>query len=155
LPSTENRFFILPTRHSIGGRLCQTCGTCEIGSWIGSAGPEQTLEENWISPRGGSIAALVRITTSDATPMVELIVIEEQLGTLVLHVQQWDPGYTPRPAGAQSMTLAALGERHVRFEGSGDGGMAALSYSSPDPTSFILEVETAHGQTITLPLTAR
>jgi len=125
------------------------------GSWAGPAGPDRTLEENWIKPGGGSIAALARITTSDATPMVELIVIEEQLGTLVLHVQQWGPGYTPLPAGPQAMTLATLGERHVRFEGSGEGGMAALSYSSPDPTSFVIEVETADGRTITLPLKAR
>jgi len=125
------------------------------GSWAGPAGPDRTLEENWITPSGGSIGALVRITTADATPMVELIVIEELLGTLVLHIQQWDPRFTPRPAGAQSLTLAELGERRVRFQGEGDGNIRSLAYSSSDPSSFTIELEMADGQTVTLPLKAR
>lgn len=125
------------------------------GSWAGPAGPDRTLEENWITPNGGSIASLVRITTPDTTPLVELVVIEELLGTLVLHVQQWDPEFKPRPAGAQTLTLAELGERRVRFQGEGDGTMRSLTYSSPDPQSFTLEIEMSDGQKITLPLKAR
>jgi hypothetical protein len=125
------------------------------GSWAGPAGPDRTLEENWITPSGGSIASLVRITTADATPLVELVVIEELLGTLVLHVQQWDPEFKPRPAGPQTLTLAELGERRVRFQGEGDGNMRSLTYSSPDPQSLVLEIEMSDGQKTTLPLEAR
>ena len=32
------------------------------GGWSGPVGPDTVLEENWLEPMGGTIAALVRIT---------------------------------------------------------------------------------------------
>jgi hypothetical protein len=125
------------------------------GSWAGPAGPDRTLEENWIEPTGGSIASLVRITTADATPMVELIVIEEEADTLMLRIQQWDPGFAPRTAGPQVMKLAELGERRVRFEATAEDGLRALTYSSPTPDSFNIDVETPTGDVMQLKLKAR
>ena len=124
------------------------------GSWAGPAGPGVTLEENWAEPIGGSIASLVRMTTADATPMVELIVIEESEGSLVMHLQQWDPGFTPRSDGAQKFQLTKLGERSVSFTGIGEGSLKALTYSSPDPQSFNIDVVTADGTAMTLQLKA-
>jgi hypothetical protein len=120
------------------------------GTWVGPMGPDQELEENWTAPRAGSIASLVRARNEDGTSMIELIVVEEQADTLVLHLQQWDPGYSPRPGGPQKFTLASLDERRVRFEASGDGGLRSLTYSRPADDTFTVTVETAEGQTFDL-----
>lgn len=122
------------------------------GSWAGPAGPGRTLEENWIIPTGGSLASLVRITTEEATPMVELIVIEEEDDTLVLRIQQWDPGFSPRTPGPQVMTLSNLGERSVKFVATGETGMKSLAYSSPDPDSFNIDIVGADGNAFQLQL---
>src|SRR6187551_2699675 len=65
------------------------------GHW---SGPMQggTLEENWLEPTGASIASLVRASNATSTSMIELIVIEEESGSLTLRVQQWNPGFAPR-----------------------------------------------------------
>jgi hypothetical protein len=125
------------------------------GAWAGPAGPGVTLEENWIQPTGGSLASLVRMTTADATPMVELIVIEEESDTLVLRIQQWDPGFSPRTAEPQTMTLTELGERSVKFTAASAGGLKTLAYSSPAPDAFHIDIETADGTPIALKLNAR
>ena len=70
------------------------------GSWAGDIGGP-TLEENWTQAKAGSIASLVRITSPEGTAMVEIVNIQEMEGTLVLHIQQWDPGFVPR-ADAQN-----------------------------------------------------
>jgi len=125
------------------------------GAWAGPAGPGVTLEENWIAPTGGSLASLVRMTTADATPMVELIVIEEENDTLVLRIQQWDPGFSPRTAEPQTMTLTELGERAVKFTATSAGGLKTLAYSSPTADTFNIDIETADGTPIQLQLNAR
>ena len=125
------------------------------GSWAGPVGPGQTLEEHWIEPTGGSIAALVRSTRNGATGMVELIVVEEEDDTLVLRVQQWDPGFRPRTPAAQTMVLAELGDRSVRFQGTDDAPIRSLAYSRPTPEAFHIDIETATGQTFQIKLTAR
>lgn len=122
------------------------------GSWAGPAGEGVTLEENWATPTGGTIASLVRMTTKDSTPMVELIVIEESEGTLVLNLQQWDPGFSPRTPGPQTMVMSAQSERSVTFTTAGEGGLQTLSYSSPDPESFNIDIITSAGDPIALKL---
>lgn len=109
------------------------------GNWAGALGPNQ-LEENWIGGEGGSIAAMVRMTGNDATSMFEVITIEEKEGSLVLHIQQWDPGFVPRTETAQQMELSEIGENTVKFVATSEGGMASLAYSSPDADTFIIHV---------------
>ena len=58
------------------------------GAWAGPAGQGE-LEEHWTAPKAGAMQAVVRMTSGDATSMVELIVIEEAVDTLRLHLQQW------------------------------------------------------------------
>src|SRR5690606_8337217 len=65
------------------------------GNYAGAVGPN-TLEENWIGAEAGSIAAMVRMTGPNGTSMFEMITIEEVDGSLVLHIQQFDPGFKPR-----------------------------------------------------------
>lgn len=124
------------------------------GSWAGPAGPENTLEENWTAPADGSIGALVRMRGAGATSMIELIVIEESDDTLVLYIQQWDPGFTPRPAGPQQMKLVSMDDRTVTFKSVTEGGLNGLTYSRPADDTFTIDVETADGTKIPLVLKA-
>lgn len=121
------------------------------GSWSGSFG-EQTLEENWIHPVGGSIACLVRFTGEGGTGMIELIIIEETDDTLVLRVRQWFPGFVPRAAEPQIMALAEIGERRVGFVTAGAGDFQTLAYSRPTPGAFNIDVETKEGEKFQLNL---
>ncbi len=110
------------------------------GNWAGNLGPNQ-LEENWIMGEAGSIAAMVRMTGNDATSMFEMITIEEVEGSLVLHIQQWDPGMVARTDGPQEMELVEISENSVKFKATSEGGMASLGYSHPDADTFIIHVE--------------
>lgn len=123
------------------------------GTWAGPVG-DGVLEENWIVARDGSIGAFVRITGAGTTGMFEFIAIEQTGDTLVLHLQQWNPGMTPRTPAMQAMRLAALGDRQVRFVATAPGGLRALGYSRPTDTTFVVEVLTPDEQTIQIPLSA-
>lgn len=124
------------------------------GNWAGAIGPNQ-LEENWIATEGGSIAALVRVTGEGATSMFEMITIEESDGTLVLHLQQFDPGFQPRTITAQEMVLEAISTDSVRFRAVAEGGMPSLGYSRPDADTFVVHVGRPDGSTLDIPLAAR
>ncbi len=124
------------------------------GNWAGQLGPNQ-LEENWIATEGGSIAAMVRMTGGGSTSMFEMITIEESNGTLVLHIQQWDPGFEPRTDAAQEMILEEITANSVKFRAVSEGGMATLGYSHPDAESFIIHVGRPDGSTLDIPLAKR
>jgi len=124
------------------------------GNWAGALGLNQ-LEENWISTEGSSLAAIVRMTGSDATSMFEVITIEEVEGSLVLHIQQWDAGFLARTEAAQKMELTEITENSVHFKAVSEGGMASLGYSNPTPESFVIHVEQAGGAKFDLNLMAR
>lgn len=122
------------------------------GSWSGALGPN-TLEEHWTEPKGGTISALVRMTTADATPTMELIVIEQAGDTLVLRLQQWNPGWQPRTDGPTVFRLVSVGERTVSWEAEGDAPISSLTYSRPADDQFVIAVGTPGGQ-LEIPLTA-
>ncbi|MES3008729.1 MAG: DUF6265 family protein [Pseudomonadota bacterium] len=124
------------------------------GNWAGALGQNQ-LEENWIAVEGSSIAAMVRMTGSDATSMFEMITIEEEAGSLVLHIQQFNPGFVPRTPAAQKMELSEIGENSVNFVAVGEGGMKSLGYSNPSPETFIIHVVNAAGNKTDINLSAR
>lgn len=114
------------------------------GSWIGPFG-EQMLEENWNQPSAGTIACLVRITGDDQMRMLELILIEEVDNSLLFRVRQWLPGYVPRRAEVQLMTLAEISDRRVSFDGVGDSDFKRLTYSRPTEETFQIDVEPRQG----------
>lgn len=124
------------------------------GSWKGSMGPG-TLEESWSRPDAGSIASLVRGTANGQTNMIELIVIEESEGSLVLRLQQWNPGFAPRSPGPQEMRLVEIAERRVSFEAVSAGSLKRLTYSRPDDDRFVVGVVTAGGAEIEFDLAAQ
>jgi hypothetical protein len=156
-----------PNKTTIAGLLLAGCltsfpadaGVADLswmtGSWAGPMGPDATLEENWMRPVDGTIGAFVRARGAGATSMIELIVVEEVGDTLVLHIQQWDPGFKPRPGGPQRMELAAMGENTVTFEATSEGGLASLTYSRPDDDTFTVNVELADGRKIPMVLHAQ
>ena len=110
------------------------------GSWAGPVGGGLTLEENWILAVDGSIASLVRLTGNGATSMVEMIVIEEENDSLVLRIQQWDPGFVPRTPGPHTLTLREVRDNRVSFEAGDDAAFRNLTYSRPEPDTFVIEV---------------
>ena len=122
------------------------------GSWAGNIGGP-VLEENWTEAKAGSIAALVRITSAEGTSMVEIVNIQEMEGTLILHIQQWDPGFVPR-AAAQKMVLDSIGEQSVNFAAVSPGGLKTLGYSLTEEHQFSIPITTADDQAMTLPLAA-
>lgn len=122
------------------------------GTWSGAVGPG-VLEENWTVPRDGSIQSVVRMTGGGQTSMVELIVIEEKDDTLVLHLQQWDPGMKPRTEGPTVMKLAEMGDSTVAFEVVGEGMFSTLRYTR-DGDTFTISITNPDGSSFDLPLTA-
>ena len=121
------------------------------GSWSGAMGLA-TLEENWTQAKSGTIASLVRLTTPEGTGMVEIVNIQEMDGTLVLHLQQWGPGFTAL-APAQKMLLDRSGEHTVTFKAASPGGLKQLTYSRPADNEFEVAVITADDQNVTIKMT--
>ncbi|MEE3172216.1 MAG: DUF6265 family protein [Pseudomonadota bacterium] len=124
------------------------------GNWAGNLGPNQ-LEENWISSEGNSLMAAVRMTGNDATSMFEMITIEEAEGSLVLHIQQWDPGFVPRTESAMKMELTEITGNSVSFVNVSGFGMPTLGYSHPDSETFIIHVGQDGGGSFDIELKAR
>ncbi|MDB3992734.1 DUF6265 family protein [Gammaproteobacteria bacterium] len=124
------------------------------GNWAGNLGPNQ-LEENWIASEGSTLMAAVRMTGADATSMFEMITIEEVDGSLVLHIQQWDPGFVSRTETAQKLELMEITENSVKFEDVSGFGMPTLGYSHPDSETFIIHVGQDGGGTFDIELKAR
>ena len=121
------------------------------GTWSGPVGGGNVLEENWTTPRSGSIQSLVRMTGPRGTSMVELIVIEEEEGTLRLRLQQWDPGLKPRTPEPNVMKLVDMGENTVAFESENEGGIAKLRYTR-DGDNFTIGITNPTGASFDLPL---
>ena len=124
------------------------------GNWAGNLGPNQ-LEENWISSEGNSLMAAVRMTGNDATSMFEMITIEEAEGSLVLHIQQWDPGFVPRTESAMEMELTEITGNSVSFVNVSGFGMPTLGYSHPDSETYIIHVGQDGGGSFDIELKAR
>jgi hypothetical protein len=112
------------------------------GTWQVALGPN-TLEETWVTPSGGSIAAMVRMY-GESTSMFEVITIEEKNGTLAMTVQQWDSGFKPRTPEAQQLILSEISAQRVMFEAVTDGPMNKLGYSRSGDT-FTIELGTPSG----------
>ncbi|MDH3644497.1 MAG: DUF6265 family protein [Gammaproteobacteria bacterium] len=107
------------------------------GTWQVAVGPN-ILEEHWVTPTGGSIAAMVRMY-GETTSMFEVITIEEKDGTLAMSVQQWDSGFEPRQPEAQQLILSEISDQRVMFEAVTDGPMNKLGYSRLGDT-FTIEL---------------
>ncbi|MBT4162407.1 MAG: hypothetical protein HOC70_17425 [Gammaproteobacteria bacterium] len=124
------------------------------GSWVGPAFG-QTLEENWIRHKSGTIACLVRLANDESISMVELILVEEEEQSLTLRVQQWGPGYKARMPEPLVMELVELDERRASFKAITEGALKQLTYSRPTPDSFNVDVVDGQGASFTINLKAQ
>lgn len=122
------------------------------GTWQLAFGPN-TLEENWVAPSGGSIAAMVRMY-GESTSMFEVITIEEKNGTLAMTAQQWDSGFKPRTPEAQQLVLSEISGQRVLFKAVTEGPMSTLGYSRNGDT-FTIELGTPSGDVRKMELKAK
>jgi hypothetical protein len=122
------------------------------GTWAAPAGPN-TLEENWIVPSNGSMAALVRMTGAEGISMWEVITIEEKDGSLMMNVQQWNKGFEPR-AAVQTLELGEISANSVTFNAVSEGGMKSLGYSR-EGDKFTIHLVGTNGNPVNLELSAK
>jgi hypothetical protein len=109
--------------------------TWMTGTWQAALGPN-TLEENWVAPAGGSIAAMVRMY-GQTTNMFEVFTIEDKDGTLAMTVQQWDSGFKPRQPEAQHLILSEITDQRVMFEAVTEGPMTKIGWSRSGDSLFL------------------
>lgn len=121
-----------------------------VGGWRGVLG-EQTVEEAWSQPSGGTMSTMIRLNNPDSTYMVELIVIREVDGSLILHLRQFSPALELRLA--QDMPLADLQADSVRFEAQPDAGIKALAYRNTGPNTMEVDVTVSDDMVVTAQLT--
>ena len=93
------------------------------------------------------------MTGPSGTSMVELIVIEEEEGTLRLRLQQWDPGMKPRTPEPSVMSLEEMGDNTVAFRAESGAMFARLRYTR-DGDSFTIGITNHNGSRFDLPLKA-
>ena len=117
------------------------------GTWSVPFGPN-TLEENWIEPKDGAIASMVRMSGNGSTSMYEVIIIEEKEGSLEMSIQQWGPNFEPRSEQAQKMELTEIGEKRVKFTAITQGTFEYLEYARPTEDTFTIDA--GMGPTMTL-----
>jgi hypothetical protein len=123
------------------------------GNWEGAMNGYR-LEENWTQPTAGSIACLARVTKGGATTMIEMILIEEEEGSLVARIQRWDPGYKPRTERPQVLSLVELGNNRVAFEAVSEGLLRRLDYRLEDK-KFVIFGTLAQGEQVEARLTGK
>ncbi len=121
------------------------------GTWSAPAGPN-TLEENWVVPGNGSMAALVRMTGAGGVSMWEVITIEEKDGSLTMNVQQWNKGFEPR-SEVQTLELSEITDNSVNFTAVSEGSMKSLGYSR-DGDTFTIHLVGQNGNPMNLDLSA-
>ena len=123
------------------------------GTWTGVLGPN-TLEENWIAPSNGSIAAMVRMTSANGVGMWEVITVEEEANSLVMHVEQWSKGFAPRTP-VQTLELAEIAGQRVKFAAVTEGSVKSLQYSRSADGTFTIDIVNAAGNASKLDLKAK
>jgi len=119
------------------------------GTWAAAFGPDTILEENWIKPKDGAIASMVRMSGNGSTSMFEVIIIEEKAGSLEMSIQQFDPGFVPRSVQAQKMELSEIGDKRVKFTAITEGMFQYLEYARPTDTTFTIDAGLGPMMTLT------
>ena len=124
------------------------------GTWQGPI-DGNLLEEMWLSPRAGTIVALVRSTNELGTQFVEIIHIEEVNGTLELQLQLFDNSLSPASPKAHSFELTKIDERYVSFKGISSGAHRTLSYERPQRDVFYIRFQPQEGDAVEIRLTPK
>ena len=115
------------------------------------------LEQTWLSPRSGTITALVRSSEKSDTRFVEIIHVREINGSLELNLQIFNNSLEPdRISSSHSQIhkfeLTEIGDRYVFFRGVSSGSHRSLSYQLADENIFFIRIETNVGEKIEVQL---
>jgi len=130
-------------------------------SWLAGQrqGPHDggLLEQTWLSPRSGTITALVRSSEESDTRFVEIIHIREINGTLELNLQIFNNLLEPNSISSthspiHKFELTEIGDRYVFFRGISNGAHRSLSYQLSDENIFFIRIETNVGEKIEVQL---
>lgn len=116
-----------------------------VGPWTGDLGP-QTVEEEWSAPFHGSMETMIRLTTDEGVQMLELAVIREVEGSLVLHLRQFSPELELRTD--QNMRLEEIGEGFVTFIADEGASIPRLAYKLTAPGQMRVEVTIITGDVV-------
>ena len=115
------------------------------------------LEQTWLSPRSGTITALVRSSEEIDTRFVEIIHIREINGSLELNLQIFNNSLEPDSMSSthsriHKFELTEIGDRYVHFRGVSRGAHRSLSYQLSDENIFFIRIETNVGEKIEVQL---
>ena len=124
------------------------------GSWQGPINGN-ILEETWLTPRAGTIVALVRSTNELVTDFVEIIHIKEVNGTLNLQLQLFDNSLSPANPKAHSFVLTKMDKNYIEFKGISQGAHRKLSYARPQKDVFYIRFQPQEGDEVEIRLTQK
>ena len=124
------------------------------GSWQGPINGN-ILEETWLTPRSGTIVALVRSTNESGTDFVEIIHIKEVNGTLNLKLQLFDNSLSPINTKAHKFVLTKMDKHYVSFKGISSGAHRTLSYERPQSDVFYIRFQPQEGDEVEIRLTPK
>ena len=124
------------------------------GSWQGPINGN-ILEETWLTPRSGTIVALVRSTNESGTEFVEIIHIKELNGTLELRLQLFDNSLSPINTKAHKFVLTKMGKNYIEFKGVSQGAHRKLSYARPQKDVFYIRFQPYEGDEVEIRLTQK
>ena len=124
------------------------------GNWEGPINGN-ILEETWLTPRSGTIGALVRATNELGTKFVEIIHIKEVNGTLELQLQLFDNFLSSTSPTPHSFELTKMDKRYVSFKGISPGAHRTLSYSRPQKDEFYIRFQPQEGNAVEIRLTPK
>ena len=115
------------------------------------------LEQTWLTPRSGTITALVRSTKESDTRFVEIIHISEINSSLELNLQIFNNSLEPENISAtysriHKFELTEIGDRYLAFKGVSDGAHRSLSYKRSEGDIFSINIETNVGERIEIKL---
>ena len=115
------------------------------------------LEQTWLSPRSGTITALVRSSEESDTRFVEIIHIREINGSLELNLQIFNNSLEPDSMSSthsqvHKFELTEIGDRYVHFRGVSSGTHRSLNYQLSDENIFFIRIETNVGEKIEVQL---
>jgi hypothetical protein len=106
---------------------------------------EGILEETWGRPKAGTLTAMVRMTSTQGTEMLELIAINEEEDSLILRMQQFGADMQPRLPQAQALKLTAISDKSATFEAHTPGGLQKLVYTREAEGRFSVAVTLTEG----------
>ena len=115
------------------------------------------LEQTWLSPRSGTITALVRSSEKSDTRFVEIIHVREVNDSLELNLQIFNNTLEPENISAthsriHTFKLSEVGKEFLAFKGVSEGAHRSLSYHRSEE-NFLIGIETNDGEKIEIRLT--